>query len=547
MKLIPLAILSSITSIFLLSSCQLTTSNEAEIDSDENIELVDIASAIEINQAILADPNVDVIHPIEDVEFTTNEDVLVTNDIWQRIRANLTFNVPQNQRLEEQRAWYVKHPTYLDRVAKRAEPFLYYIVQELEKNNMPLEIALLPIVESAFDPFAYSHGRASGMWQFVPDTGTRFGMKQNWWYDGRRDVIASTQGAIQYLQYLHKFFDGDWLLALAAYNSGEGRVRRAVRSNARKNKPTDFWSLDLPRETRAYVPKLLALADIIKRPEYFNLKLLEIENKEVLSIVDIGSQLDLAKAAKMAQLSLAELQRLNAGYNRWSTDPDGPHYLFIPNNKKEKFIENLAKLPANERVAWQRYKIKSGDSLGKIAQKFHTSIALIQQVNNIKNSSIRAGKHLLIPVATASLDSYILSEQQRLVKTQNRQQAGTKLEYTVKSGDTLWDISRAHKVSTRDIAKWNAMAPKDTIKPGQNLVIWKKSKSTTSFTRSASVDQAVMRNISYKVRRGDSFARIASKFNVSIKDIERWNNLDRKDYLQPGQMLKLSVDVTNNI
>ncbi|MFB1016310.1 MAG: transglycosylase SLT domain-containing protein, partial [Alteromonadaceae bacterium] len=269
-------------------------------------------------------------------------------------------------------------------------------------------------------------GRASGMWQFVPNTGKRFGMKQNWWYDGRRDVVASTEGAIAYLKYLNRYFDGDWLLALAAYNSGEGRVRRAMKSNARKNKPTDFWSLDLPKETRAYVPKLLALADIIKRPEDFNIKLYEIENKAVIGQVDIGSQLDLAKAAKLAELSLPELQRLNPGFNRWSTDPDGPHRLLIPNRKKAAFIKGLSKLSTDDRLAWQRYKIKPGDSLGKIAQKFNTSVALIKQVNNVNGSQIRTGKYLLIPVAAKSLDSYILSKNQRLAKKQSSKRSGVK-------------------------------------------------------------------------------------------------------------------------
>lgn len=539
-------ITSSFSSLLMLTACQTTQQAHNKEQSLDNAELIDIASVSEINQAILTDPNVDVIHPIADVDFTTNsDDIDVNNDIWQRIRGKLSFHIPQNKRLVTQRNWFVKHQSYLDRVAKRAEPFLYYIVEQLEANDIPLEIALLPVVESAFDPFAYSHSRASGMWQFMPETGKRFGMKQDWWYDGRRDVIASTAGAIAYLKYLNQYFDGDWLLALAAYNSGEGRVKRAMRNNARKNKPTDFWSLDLPKETEAYVPKLLALVDIIKRPSDFNIKLLEIENKSVISVIDIGSQLDLAKAAKLSQLSLAELQRLNAGFNRWATNPEGPHYLVIPNNKKDIFTAAVNKLPEDERLAWQRYKIKSGDSLGKIAQKFHTSIALIQSVNKIKGSQIRAGQFLLIPVATQALDSYILSEQQRIVKSQNRERAGTKFEYQVKSGDTLWDISRAHKVSSAQIAKWNGMAPKDMIKPGQKLVIWQKAPS--QFNRSNTAEQAVIRNITYKVRKGDSFARIAGKFNVSISDIERWNNLNRKNYLQPGQKLKLSVDITNNI
>jgi len=525
--------------------CQST--NVAQNENEQvaiNHEL--IAQPVDISHALLADESIDVIHPVADVDINLdNDDIHVSDDIWEHIRAKLSFEVPDNKRIKAQRDWYVRHPNYLDRVAKRAEPFLHYIVKNLEENDMPIEMALLPIVESAFDPFAYSHGRASGMWQFVPGTGKRFGMKQNWWYDGRRDVVASTQGAIAYLKYLHKFFDGDWLLALAAYNSGEGRVRRAMKNNARKNKPTDFWSLDLPRETRAYVPKLLALADIVKQPETYSLKLYEIDNHPVIEKVEIGSQLDLAKAARLSDLSLAEFQRLNPGFNRWATDPDGPHYLLLPKSKVEKFNEGLAKLSDKERLSWQRYKIKSGDSLIKIAKKFHTTPELVAKVNNIKGTQIRAGKHLLIPVAAQALDDYILSAESRLAKTQSKKQQGIKITHKVKSGDTLWDIARKYRVSSKSIAKWNGMAPRDFIKPGQNLVIWQKAKMTTSSSKPA--DQIVMRNITYRVRRGDSFARIADKFNVRIKDIERWNSLNRKNYLQPGQVLKLSVDVTNNI
>lgn len=538
----------------LLAGCQSTVVSQNNKVEEHYTQTEYLASAADINQALLVDENIDVIHPVDDVDFSlSSKDLSLQNndDVWHRIRQKLTFDVPENNRIAIQRAWFVKHPNYLDRVAKRAEPFLYYIVEELEKNNVPVELALLPIVESAFDPFAYSHGRASGMWQFVPDTGTRFGMKQNWWYDGRRDVIASTQGAIKYMKYLHKFFDGDWLLALAAYNSGEGRVQRAVRKNKKNGKNTDFWALDLPRETRAYVPKLLALADIIKRPEDFKLKLYEIANKEVISVVDIDSQLDLAKAASLADLSLTELQRLNPGFNRWSTDPAGPHRLVLPKHKVAGFEDNLSKLDNKERLAWQRYKIKNGDNLGAIANKFHTSIELIRQVNDIKANQIRAGKYLLIPVAAKSLDSYILSQDQRIAKKQTKSQQGVKIIHTVISGDNLWDLGKRYKVNSKQIAKWNGFAPRDTLKLGQKLVIWQKSTSSmndvkTTFNNSGT-EQAIMRNITYKVRSGDSFARIANKFNVSIGDIERWNSLSRNKYLQPGQKLKLSVDVTNNI
>jgi membrane-bound lytic murein transglycosylase D len=524
--------------VIFLSACQSTkTQNSDSIDNNL------AAKPVEIHQALLLDEHIDVIHPVADVDFTLAETVTKDETIWPRLQQQFHFSIPEQPRLISERNWYAKYPNYLNRVAKRAEPFLHYIVHALEENNMPLELALLPIVESAFDPFAYSHGRASGMWQFVPATGERFGMKQNWWYDGRRDIVASTQGAIKYLKYLNKFFNGDWMLALAAYNSGEGRVRNAVRKNKRLGKPIDFWSLDLPKETRAYVPKLLALADIIKRPSDFNLTLHPINNQAFLGQVDIHSQLDLAKAANLADLSLAELQRLNPGFNRWATDPSGPHTLLLPLSRISQFSLGLKKLTKKERLAWQRYKIKSGDNLGVIAESFNTRVSLIQQVNNIKGNNIRAGKYLLIPVAAQKLDSYVFSQDQRIAKKQKRSQKGHKRIHTVKSGDNLWDIGRKYQVNGSQIARWNGFSPRDTLKVGQELVVWQ----TNIITATLDINNAVMRNIIYKVRRGDSFARIASKFNVRIGDIERWNKLDRNKYLQPGQRLKLSVDVTNNI
>lgn len=539
--------LSPLALSFFLIGCQSTQPNDANISNNTNTypEIETIATPADITEALYADETANVYHPVDDVDITLTKEpeFVVENDIWQHIRNKLSFPIPENSRVIAQRNWYAKHPRYLDRVAKRAEPFLHYIVTELEKHDMPIEMVLLPIVESAFDPFAYSHGRASGMWQFVPSTGKRFGMKQNWWYDGRRDVVASTQGAIDYLKYLHNMFKGDWLLALAAYNSGEGRVRRAVKNNARKGLGTDFWSLDLPKETRAYVPKLLALADLLARSEEFNIKIYEIANKPVVSKVPLKHQIDLAKAAELAGLSLAEFQRLNPGFNRWATDPDGPDYLLLPNDNIEQFKTGLANLTPEQLLSWTRYKIKQGDSLSTIAKKFDTRVDVVMQANKLKNNKIRAGKYLLIPVAAQSLDNYILSANQRLAKTQSKQRNGNKISYTIKQGDNLWDISRAHKVNYRSLAKWNGMAPTDPIKPGQKLVIWQNTASKTKTAKLA--NNSIMRNITYKVRRGDSLARIANKFQITIKDIERWNKLSRQNYLQPGQMLKLSVDVTN--
>lgn len=477
--------------------------------------------------------------PANDIEIVTEqqepEPIL---DMWGRVRHQLSFDVPDNKRVGAQKRWYLKHPAYMKRVAKRAKPFLHLIVEEIEKQGMPAELALLPIVESAFDPFAYSHGRAAGMWQFIPGTGKRFGMKQTWWYDGRRDVIASTEGAIKYLKYLLKMFDNNWLHALAAYNSGEGRVQKAIRKNKKAGKPTDFWSLDLPRETRAYVPKLLALSDILRNTESNGFEWPEIDNLAVTEAVDIGSQIDLALAAEMAGLTLKELHALNPGYNRWATDPAGPHRLLLPVDRVERFHLALNETDDKQRLNWVRHKVKSGDSLLKLAKKYHTTVDVIQQVNEMRGNVIRAGDHLLVPVALKSLDQYSLSQEQRLVATQSKNRNGYKLTHKVKSGDTMWDLSREFKVNVRSLAKWNGMAPTDMLHPGKDLVIWVDKVSEEQRKN------AVMRTLTYTVRKGDSLARIASRFNVKIGDLKRWNALNAQKYLQPGQKLKVYVDVT---
>lgn len=483
-----------------------------------------------------------VIHPTAEVDITLVEsdpiDPNTLNNLWEKIQYQLAFPIPENQaRLDSQRKWYLRHPAYMQRVSKRARPFLYYIVQRLNEENMPIELALLPIVESAFDPFAYSHGRASGMWQFIPSTGKRFGMKQTWWYDGRRDVIASTDGAIKYLKYLNNMFDGDWLHALAAYNSGEGRVKRSIKANKLAGKPIDFWSLDLPKETRAYVPKLLALADILKHQEDYNFSWPVISNAPVVEVIDVGSQIDLAVAASMADLTITELQALNPGYNRWATDPDGPHRLLLPIDKAEKFSQALAQTSSKDRLNWVRHKVKNGESLGVIANKYATTTKVIKQVNNLKNNTIYMNDYLLVPVSLKDLDAYSLSVDQRLAKTQSIERANHKIVHKVESGDTLWDIAMAHKVGVRSLAKWNKMAPRDPLKVGANLVIW------TDQVPVPNANSPVMRNLVYTVRSGDSLARIASKFKVKVTDLTKWNNLSREKYLQPGQKLKIRVDV----
>jgi membrane-bound lytic murein transglycosylase D len=539
-----------------LSACNATTQSDqaSQLEQEHQIAEQILVSCEQSKE--LADDHFDcesaesgtipITHPVEPIEVAVEVPEKVVEaaaevenkDLWQRVRSQLKFEFEDNNRIAAQRNWYLKHPNYMQRVAMRAKPFLHLIVEEMEQQNMPLDLVLLPIVESAFDPFAYSHGRAAGMWQFIPSTGKRFGMKQTWWYDGRRDVMASTKGAIDYLNYLVNMFDGNWLHALAAYNSGEGRVQRAIRKNKKMGKSTDFWSLDLPRETRAYVPKLLALADILDNSELYSFEWPVINNMPLTQEVLVGTQIDLALAAEMAGLTVKELHALNPGYNRWATDPNGPYNLLLPIDKAEKFSVELSKTDSSQRLNWVRHEVKSGDNLLKLAKKYHTTTNIISKVNELKSNVIIVGDHLIIPVALKSLESYSLSQDQRLVKTQSKISGAYKLDHTVKSGDTFWDLSREYNVNLRQLAKWNGMAPTDTLRPGKNLVVWVNNVSKEQRK------DAVMRTLTYTVRNGDSLARIAGKFNVKVSDLQKWNQTKLKKYLQPGQKLKIFVDVT---
>ncbi|MFL7010866.1 LysM peptidoglycan-binding domain-containing protein [Enterovibrio norvegicus] len=454
------------------------------------------------------------------------------DDVWERISMQLEMPVPDNKRVNYYRNWYLKHPQHLKTVAKRAEPFLFLITEKVEARGIPLEIALLPVVESSFDQFAYSHGRAAGLWQFVPDTGRRFGLEQNWWYDGRRDVVASTDAALDLLEYLHKKFDGDWLHALAAYNTGEGRVFRAIRKNKAAGKPTDFWSLDLPKETSGYVPKLIAVADVVKNQDKYGLPLPAIANKPVLDTVEPKVQMDLALAANYAGLSLSELQSLNPAYNHWATSPDGPTHLLLPNENVSRFKQKLAEND-NQGIKVTRYKVKSGDSLGLIAQRNNTTVKVIQRANNMKSTTIRAGQHLMIPVALKDESQYSLSAPQRLATLTSKKRGDYKVTYNVKKGDSFWTIARKHDVSHSALARWNGMAPKDPLRIGQELVVWKKS-----------AEGARIRTIVYQIREGDSLSSIAARYKVSVSELVEWNALKKNAYIKPGQKLKLYIDVT---
>ncbi|MGI9293897.1 MAG: LysM peptidoglycan-binding domain-containing protein, partial [Pseudomonadales bacterium] len=311
--------------------------------------------------------------------------------------------------------------------------------------------------------------------------------------------------------------------------------------NKRAGKPTDFWNLRLPRETRAYVPKLLALAEIVRQPELYDIALAEVEDAPYFTAVDTGGQIDLAQAASLAGIENDEIYLLNPGFNRWATAPDGPHQLFVPIASASKFTAALQELDPAQRVSWTRYKIKSGDSLSAIASKHGTTATVIKEVNNLSSNTIRANHTLMIPVSAQSAKSYALSLQQRKLRKANRYASGKRIYHRVKSGESLWTISRRYGVSIAQLASWNSMVPRDPLKIGRRLTIWKGKQVAQN------APNQTIRKLGYRVRNGDSLYAIAQRFRVSTRDIVKWNSLNKNDYLQPGQAITLFVDVRNTI
>lgn len=508
-----------ITLSVVVSGCS-TTSKQTEITSTGEADLILTKRPANWQRNHLVE-----LSPQElDLRVFEAADEIVVDDLWQRLRSGYGMSDYRVLRPETQTrlSWFVNHPDYVNRVVERARPYLFHIVDELEKRNMPMEIALLPVIESGFQPFANSPSGAAGIWQFIPGTGKVFGLEQTWWYDGRRDVIRSTDAALDYLQKLHGYF-GDWELALAAYNAGEGTVGRAIKKNIAQGRDTDFWSLDLPAETTAYVPKLLAVAHLVKQPAQYDIRLSPINNKPYLAEVNIGSQLDLTLAADLAGISKDDLFKLNPGFNRWATAPNGPHKLVLPISKAENFKTALAQLPQDQRLSWQRHKVQPGESLGQIANRHQTTVTAIKQANKLSDNLIRAGAHLMIPVASANA-----SEQEPAAVAITK---GKRSSYTVKAGDSWWNIAKQHAVDVSELAAWNNKSLNDVLHSGQQLLVWQPDTSKTN-----------RKAVNYTIQNGDSLWKISRKFNVKVADVQAWNNLSERSLLRPGQQLTLYVE-----
>lgn len=419
------------------------------------------------------------------------------DDLWARIKDGYAMPNLESAYTTKHETWYASRPDYIKRMVDRGQRYLFHIVEEVQKRGMPTEIALLPMIESAFNPQAYSRSSASGIWQFIPSTGKHFGLQQNWWIDNRRDVTAATNAALDYLQKLHGMF-GTWELALAAYNAGEGTVQRAIDRNRKKGLPTDYQSLDLPAETENYVPKLQAIKNIVTDPEKFGLNIGSIPNRPYFARVTTPKQIDAKLAAQLAEISYEEFSSLNPSYNRPVITSTGEkHQLLLPVWAAERFVDNLANYD-KPLTSWQTYHAKRGERMDHIANKFGINVSQLRDVNGLSASNkLRTSQAMLVPVAykdqsTSTDNSAQPIEAQAIdandmasndvitAADEDAPKATQHVSHKVKKGETLHALANRYDVSTQSLMKINQLR-NSKLKVGQALKIKDGGYRTASY------------------------------------------------------------------
>lgn len=472
---------------------------------------------------------------VEPVGEPATEQPVQYDNVWARLVDNFELQGCDEHEISLTWAnWYADHKAYMTRVMKRAQPWIYFIAEELERRGMPGELALLPIVESAYDPFAYSSGRALGTWQFIASTGKYYGLRQDWWYDGRRDVWSSTHAALDYLEHLNKKFDGDWLLALAGYNSGENRVARRVKSNLKKGQPADFWNIRLPKETKGYVPKLLGLTCLFQDPESYDFELPKAPNQPVIAVVEMETQSDLVLISQLSEVSIDVLFSLNPGFSRWATSPSGPWRVVLPLEAASKLEQHLASDATPALMKWDQVLVENGDTLSGLAARHHVPVSVLRTTNNLNSDMIRVGQKLRLPRDEQMLvDPLYVSAANELQKLQSGLIASERITHRVRPGESLSVIARRYNVSVRELQNWNNISNPKKLRAGATLTLFQSPAPAPVNVRSGP--------IKHTVQRGDSLWSIARHYNVRVNDLLRWNDLSKNDIIQPGQSIKINL------
>ena len=494
--------IKSLILILLLSGCQMieVTNNDSVESIPDLFEPIN-EETIEINQAL----------EIAEVEPSPQE----VKSIWEVLKDETKI---KEYKIDDSTLYYMnQHLQNVDLFENYLENsyyFLYYVIEELKRNDLPIELAFLPFIESGYDPFSISSSGAVGLWQIMPRTAELLGLKENWWIEERHDPYKSTDAAIRYIDYLYKRFNQDIYLVLVAYNAGPTFTSKSLQKNSRRATNFSYKDLPLSIQTRNYIPKFLALIELINNNEKYNIELPEIPYSKVVDKISFEEQIEILNFSDFLDLKPELLYKLNAGYTKWATDPNMVSIFYIPIENKVKYETNGNEYVQSQKINWISHDVSKGESLWVLAKKYRTKIDIIRQVNQLESDMLSINQALLIPVGQASSNILIPFE-----------------AHVVSEGDTLWSLARKFDISEKKIMDINSLDKGSVLKIGQVLNIGNKNIYRNIDSKK--------RTILYSVKQGDNLSKISKLFNVSIKTIRQDNN--NLDIIRPGQILKITI------
>ena len=469
-----------------------------------------VASGCELPSIIQADQYLDPI-PVE-----PSPRIPKYENVWDRIKDSSSLDADNlDEKTLEYVNQYLSNPAQLDKLLEKGRYFIYFVLEELERYKLPPELALLPYIESNYDPFSISSSGAMGIWQFMPATARIYGLKDTWWYEQRHDPLVSSKAAIRYLAYLHNRFNKKITYTLAAYNGGPTLLEKRIKLNKKAGKLTDFKNLKLPTQTQEYVPKFKAILAIVLNSEKYGIKLPDFPNKPVLGKIELNGQVEILAFSEFAGLKPEFVYKLNAGYTKWASPPGDKTIFNIPieleevlNLKKENFIQT-------NQINWVTHRVSKGDSLWKIAEEFDTEVNVLKKVNYLSSNVLSLNQELLIPLSNDQNQTFIPYQ-----------------AHIISEGDTLWNLGIQYNISPAEIAKTNGLKMSSPLRIGSELNIGNKNIYRTINSKK--------RTILYSVKQGDSLYRIADIFNIEISDIKKINELSTNE-IKPGQVLKIII------
>ena len=454
--------------------------------------------------------------PINSILQPENK-TITYKDIWEYILNNNTEN--KEDYINEQILFYMnmhlKDADKFEEYLNDSYYFIYYVIDELEKEKLPLELALIPYIESNYDPFSISPSGAVGMWQFMPKTGRLYELNKTWWNEDRHDPYRSTEAAVDYLKYLYERFNQDVYLTLAAYNAGPTLLSRKINQNKRRGLKTDFWSLNLPNQTKEYVPKYIALKELIFNFEKYELTLPDIPNNPVVQKISIPGQVEVITLSEFLDIKPELLYKLNAGYTKWASAPKDQSIFYIPIEKYYLFESEDNPFNDTNQINWISHVVESGDNLWALASKYDTEVGIIKQINYLNNDLLSIGSTLLIPLSKSKSNTFIPYEM-----------------HIVSEGDTLWDIAKKYNLGVSDLANMNSINENSYLQLGQQLTIGNKNIHRNIESKK--------RTILYSIKQGDNLYKISELFDVTVKSIKEINDFE-DDALMPGQIIKIAI------